>query len=98
MPAHHWSQLGRLENNRVAESKGRTDLPCRDRHWKVPGRDDADDADGGAGHFNIDIRTHRRQLFSAESNDFAGEKSKHLSGTNDFTRTFRSRLSFFAGD
>ncbi|MCY1323921.1 hypothetical protein D9M69_93570 [compost metagenome] len=89
-------QFGRLEDDGIAVTKRRRDLPGGNGDREVPGRDDADDADRLAGDLDADIGSRRRQHFARQSQAFAGEEVEDLAGTHRLADAFDKRLAFLA--
>ena len=57
-------EIGGLEDDRVAISERRRDLPGRDREREVPRRDDADDPERLACDLNVDVRPHAGEFLA----------------------------------
>ena len=59
-------EVGRLEHDRVAVGQRRRDLPGGNCDRKIPGRDDADDADRLARRLDVDVGPERRRISRRE--------------------------------
>ena len=64
-PRRRRHELGRLEDDAVAERERRRDLPRRNRERKIPRRDQADDAERLARDLDFDAGPHRVELVAA---------------------------------
>jgi hypothetical protein len=90
-------QFSRFEHHAVAVGQGRGDLPGRDGNREVPRRDQANHAQRLTGHFNVDARTHRRQVVAGQAQAFTGEEFEDVTGAGHFADGFRQGLALFPG-
>ncbi|VVN46230.1 hypothetical protein PS659_05852 [Pseudomonas fluorescens] len=90
-------QVRRFEHDAVAVGQGRSDFPCRDGNREVPRGDQTNHAQGFASHFNVDARTHRRQIVAGQAQAFTGEELEDVAGAGHFTDGFRQGFALFPG-
>ncbi|MNZ78403.1 hypothetical protein D3C78_969720 [compost metagenome] len=95
-PGAAGNEVGGLEHHAVAEGQGRCDLPGGNGDGEVPGRDQADHADGLARDLHADAGAHRRQGLARQAQAFAGEELEDLARARDFAHGFGPGLAFLA--
>ena len=93
-PAGH--EIGRLEDDAIAVAERRRDLPGGNGDGEIPRRDDADDADRLARHFDVDARPHAGEFLAGNAQGLASEEVEDLRGATDFADGLGKRLAFFA--
>ena len=89
-------EVGRLEDDRVAEGERRRDLPRGDRDREVPRRDDADDADRLAGHRDLDTRTDGVQRLAVRLQRDTREVLEDLPGAHHLAPSLGKGLALLA--
>ena len=95
-PRRGGRELGRLEDDAVAERERGRNLPGRNREREVPRRDDADDADRLARDLDFDAGPHRVELVAADAHRLAGEVLEDRAGAAGFADPVGERLSLLA--
>ena len=95
-PRRRRSELGGLEDDAVAVGERRRYLPRRDRERKVPGSDEADDADRLARDLDLDAGPHRVELVAADAHRLAGEVLEDRSGAAGLAHGIGQRLAHLA--
>ncbi|MNS58254.1 hypothetical protein D3C72_911690 [compost metagenome] len=96
-PGATWNQVCGFQHDAVAVGQGRGDFPCRDGDREVPRGDQTDHAQGFASDFNVDARTHRRQVVAGQAQALAGEELEDIAGAGHFADGFRQGLALFPG-
>ena len=91
-------EIGGLEHHGVAVGERRRDFPGRNGDRKVPGRDQADDADRLARDLDIDIGPHRGELLASNAKRLPSKEGKDLSGAHDLADPLSQGLALLAGE
>ncbi|MNN02048.1 hypothetical protein D3C81_1146870 [compost metagenome] len=81
-------QVSRLEHDAVAVGQGRGDFPRRNGNREVPRGDQTNHAQGFASDFDVDARTHRRQIVAGQTQAFTGEELEDVAGAGHFADGF----------
>ena len=89
-------EIGRLEDDRVAVAQRRRDLPGGNGDREVPRRDDADDADGLAGHLDADARANQGTVSPVRRRASPAKKSKIWAARDRLADALGQRLAFLA--
>ena len=88
---------GRLEDHGVAGDEGRHDLPARDRHREVPGRDDPGDADRLADAHRPLVGQLGRDRVAVHPAALAGHQERDVDAFLDVAAGLRDDLAHLAG-
>ena len=89
-------QIRRLQHDSVAADQRRRHLPRRDRDWKVPGRDQSDDAKRATPGLDEDAVPLGRNIVAAEPRALSTDEPKNVDRAADFAPRFRERLPLLA--
>jgi hypothetical protein len=89
-------EIGRLQYDAIAVGERRCDFPRRNGNGKIPGRDQADDANWLARYLNVDTGPHRSDFVPGEAQAFTRKEQEDLASPRHLADAFGKRFPFLA--